>query len=129
VQWRCRYVKGAAWRREAFAVADILWVTKDCLDREVELSERTWTTHAAKRQYMAAYFDQVKETVENPDTCMRDDTGVRHYYKLGVLKDKYSGTYLRVVALPLGANRLKVVSFWASKEIDPGYIEWLQKKN
>lgn len=110
-------------------MAKILWIATDCLGKEVELSEATWDCHVAKRPYMEPYLEEVRKTLEEPEVCIRDSTNAYHNYRLGILKGKYRTAYLRVVVRRIRGQRSRVVSFWASKEIDPGEIVWFNKSN
>lgn len=110
-------------------MAKILWVATDCLGKEVEFSDATWQNKVAKRPYMASYLDEVRKTVEEPEVCIRDSTNAYHNYRLGILRGRYRGTYLRAIVRRIRGKKSRVVSFWASKKIDPGEIVWFNKSN
>ena len=96
-------------------MANIRWVTTDCLGKRVELTEWTWHSHIEKRPFMEEYEQEIKETV-----CIRDSSNVYHCYRLGIMGGKWRQLYLHVIVQRRRGHRSKVKTFWPCKVPDPG---------
>lgn len=84
----------------------ILWTVTDPRGISVSLAEDVWQEHIAYRPEISAYFDAIRDTVQEPDaiyfdpkTTARRTTGAKIYlyYRSKLTQGKHAGNYVAVV--------------------------------
>jgi hypothetical protein len=91
----------------------ILWAVTDPRGLSVSLAEDVWPDHVHKHPEIAAYFDEIKLTAQQPDEIYFDPlssarrkpgTSIHLYHKRKLGRGKYKDTLIVVVVKSLEEN-------------------------
>src|SRR4030042_701696 len=100
---------------------------KDCQGRTIFLYSDAWI-HIKERHFeMAAYLDNIRETLQDPDIILEQREDVYHYSRLGDIAGPYRDKYLKVL-VRRKEGILRVATAWFDPLPGEGKAIWLRKR-